>query len=95
MIAEADDTDIRGIRIAVCVGGCAGLRYEMGLEAAARDGDAVIHVGDVMVFVDEQSKPWLAGAQVDFCDGPAAGFVFNNPNTCGRCSCGSNAGRPC
>ena len=97
VIAEARDPEILGIRIAVCVGGCAGLRYEMGLEAEARKGDAVVHFGDVMVFVDEESKSWLAGAEVDFCDGPAKGFVFNNPNTRGRCSCGSNpgVGRPC
>jgi iron-sulfur cluster assembly protein len=93
VIAEADDNGIMGIRIAA-TGGCDGLRYEMGLEAAARENDAVIHIADLIVFVDEASKPLLDGTEVDFCDTPAAtGFVFNGPEFCGSCSrrgrCGS------
>ncbi len=93
VIAEADDKDILGIRIAVCGSSCAGLSYQMGLEAEAREGDAVIHCDDVIVFVDEESKPLLNGTCVDFCESPAAtGFVFDNPNNCSACgnrkSCG-------
>jgi iron-sulfur cluster assembly protein len=96
LVAGADDSDILGIRIAVCGSGCGGLSYQMGLEAQARDGDAVIHCGDVLVFVDEESKPLLEGACVDFCESPTAtGFVFDNPNTCGSCgirrSCGGRS----
>ena len=91
LIAEADDKDILGIRIAVCGSSCAGLSYQMGLEAKAREGDAVIHCDDVIVFVDAESKPLLAGACVDFCANPG-GFVFDNPNNCSTCgsrrSCG-------
>lgn len=91
MIAEADDKDILGIRIAVCGASCAGLSYQMGLEAEVRDGDAVIHCDDVTVFIDEESKPLLNGTCVDFCENPG-GFVFDNPNNCSACgnrkSCG-------
>ena len=71
----------------------------MGLEAARRDGDAVIRCGDVTVFVDEDSSPLLQGTSVDFCDSPAAtGFVFDNPNNCSSCgsrkTCGL-CGAPC
>lgn len=87
LIAGAGDKDIRGIRIAVCDGGCAGLSYQMGLEAEAREGDSVICCDDVTVFVDETSGPLLHGTCVDFCESPAAtGFVFDNPNSCGACS---------
>jgi Iron-sulfur cluster assembly accessory protein len=94
VIAEAGDDEIRGIRIAAAGGGCAGYQYEMGLEGEARDGDAVIHFGDVMVFVGEESKSALTGVEVDFCESPQAqGFVFHQPNACGSCgkrkSCGS------
>ncbi len=93
LIDGSQDKDILGIRIAVCGSDCGGLSYQMGLETKARDGDAVIHCGDVMVFVDEESKPLLNGACVDFCESPTAtGFVFDNPNACGACgnqrSCG-------
>ncbi len=93
VIAEADDKDILGIRIAVCGSSCAGLSYQMGLEAEARAGDAVIHCDDVIVFIDEDSKPLLNGTCVDFCESPTVtGFVFDNPNNCSACgnrkSCG-------
>jgi len=81
---------VLGMRISVC-GGCDGPQYEMGLEADARDGDAVIHIDGLLVFVDEASRPWLEGAEVDFCDTPA-GFIFNNPNVCGSCSGRGNCG---
>lgn len=86
VIAETGDEDILGIRIAAS-GGCSGYQYELGLEANAREGDAVIHFGDVMVFVDEESKAALTGVEVDFCDSAqAVGFVFKHPGGCGSCS---------
>lgn len=93
VIAEADDEDIRGIRIAAS-SSCDGLRYEMGLEAIAHQDDAVIHIRDLIVFVDAQSRPLLDGTEVDFCDTPAAtGFIFNGPERCSGCgkrgACGS------
>jgi iron-sulfur cluster assembly protein len=91
LIAEARDPNIVGVRIAVS-GGCAGLSYDMALEAATRQGDAVIRFNDVAVFVDEQSQLLLAGAEVDFNEIPVAGFVFNNPNVCGRSDCGGKPG---
>jgi len=81
-----------GLRIAV-QGGCGGLQYEMGLEGEARDGDAVLHIDNLLLFVDRESKPWLEGVQVDFCDTPAAtGFVFNTPGLCGSCGRQGNCG---
>lgn len=93
VVAAAADSDIRGIRIAVAGGGCSGAQYEMGLEADAREGDAVIHIDGVMIFVGEESKSALAGVEVDFCQSPAAeGFIFHRPGGCGSCgkrqSCG-------
>ena len=92
LIVEARDQEILGVRIAVRGGGCAGVRYDMGLETTAGEGDAVIQFEDVRVFVDAGSQLLLAGAEVDFSDSPIAGFVFNNPNACGRTGCEGNPG---
>ena len=92
LIAEARDPDILGVRIAVRGGGCAGVRYDMGLETTAAEGDAVIQFDDVRVFVDVGSQLLLAGAEVDFSDSPIAGFIFNNPNACGAAGCEGNPG---
>lgn len=86
VVAEAGDAEIRGIRIAVAGGGCFGYQYEMGLEGSAREGDAIIHFGDLMIFVDADSKQVLSGVEVDFCENQdTKGFVFLNPNACGSC----------
>lgn len=90
VIAEATD-DVLGLRVMVSVGGCAGFQYQLGLEAVARDDDKVIEADGIKIFVDADSLPWLDGTEIDFREDPLeAGFVFNNPNALGKCSCGKS-----
>lgn len=43
------------------------------------------------VVVDRMSMPYLAGATIDFVDGlRGRGFVIDNPNAQGSCSCGDS-----
>lgn len=80
-----------GLRIAVTDGGCAGLKYQMGLEAAAGDDDAVLSFGPVTIFVDANSQPFLSGVVVDFVEGiEGSGFKFDNPNATRSCGCGKS-----
>lgn len=82
-----------GLRIMVEAGGCAGFKYMMGLEANARDGDAVIDQGGVKLYVDPDSQPLVSGMTVDFVTGlESSGFVFENPNASSKCSCGKSFG---
>ncbi|WP_413205265.1 HesB/IscA family protein [Rhodospirillum sp. A1_3_36] len=85
-----------GLRIMVQSGGCAGVVYRMGLEAAPKDGDHVINIGeDVKVFVDADSQPLLNGTVLDFKESVGgAGFVFENPNATESCSCGKSFSAP-
>ena len=80
----------QGLRIAVTDGGCAGLKYQMGLEAEAAADDAVLEFGGVRVFVDPGSAPLLDGVVVDFVEGiEGAGFKFDNPKA-SSCGCGKS-----
>ncbi len=80
-----------GLRIAVTDGGCAGMQYQMGLEAAAGDEDTVLNFGAVTIFVDPNSQPFLSGVVVDFVEGiEGSGFKFDNPNATGSCGCGKS-----
>ncbi|WP_237153185.1 HesB/IscA family protein [Oryzibacter oryziterrae] len=80
-----------GLRIMVQAGGCAGLKYMMGLESAVRDGDIVIDQDGVKLFVDSDSQAHVAGMTVDFITGlESSGFIFNNPNAQSKCSCGKS-----
>ncbi|NKN34784.1 iron-sulfur cluster assembly accessory protein [Agrobacterium sp. a22-2] len=82
-----------GLRIMVEAGGCAGLKYMMGLESVIRDGDAVIETDGVKVYVDAGSQQHVAGMTVDFVTGlESSGFVFNNPNAAEKCACGKSFG---
>ncbi|MDK1493573.1 iron-sulfur cluster assembly accessory protein [Sinorhizobium sp. 7-81] len=80
-----------GLRITVQAGGCAGLRYHLGLDSASREGDAVIDTGGVKVFVDSESQSHVGGMTVDFATGlNSPGFIFDNPNARENCACGKS-----
>jgi len=77
----------QGLRISASRG-CAGLSYSMGLEGEASEGDQVLDMHGLKVFIDPMSARWLSGVVVDFTEsdqGP--GFVFDNPNPLASCSC--------
>jgi iron-sulfur cluster insertion protein len=78
-----------GLRLRVVGGGCSGFSYELGWEDAEQQGDQVVESGGVKVYVDPQSAPYLAGAEVDYVDSLyGAGFSIKNPNVKGTCGCG-------
>lgn len=82
-----------GLRISVQTGGCNGYKYLIGLDAEPRADDAVIETEGVKVFVDPDSKPYLAGLRVGFVDSlNGSGFTFDNPNAASKCGCGKSFG---
>lgn len=80
-----------GMRVMVEWGGCAGLKYMLGMESDALDDDVVYEFGCVKLFVDAESHPMLAGTRIDFVDDvQGCGFVFDNPNARTLCHCGQS-----
>jgi len=80
-----------GLRIIVSAGGCAGYQYRMGLVRGADEGDTVVAIDDVSIFIDGDSAPLLAGTRLDYVESVSgAGFRFDNPNADGKCSCGKS-----
>src|SRR5436309_947232 len=80
-----------GLRVAVKGGGCSGLSYTMGFEAALKPGDQLIEQHGIRLFVDPKSLFFLKGTELDFTDGlNGKGFVFTNPNATKTCGCGSS-----
>ncbi len=83
--------DAAGLRIIVSAGGCAGYQYRMGLVRGADEGDTVVAVDDVAIFIDGDSAPLIAGTTLDYVESVGgAGFQFENPNAEGKCSCGKS-----
>jgi iron-sulfur cluster assembly protein len=84
---------IEGLRIMVESGGCAGLKYKMGLVATTEKGDLEVESNGVKVFIEPSSISHLEGTTVDFVIGmEGSGFVFDNPQAKSSCSCGKSFG---
>jgi iron-sulfur cluster assembly accessory protein len=78
-----------GFRLTVSSGGCSGLAAEFDVAAAPRDGDDVVPVGDIKLFLPAASNRLLDGVTVDFVETRIqSGFVFHDPKP-GSCACSS------
>ena len=79
-----------GLRVGVRGGGCSGFQYALAFDVQ-RDGDTVFESHGIKLLVDNQSLPYVTGAEVDYVDGlQGAGFQVNNPNVIASCGCGSS-----
>lgn len=90
MLQERNLPD-HGLRVFVQGGGCAGLQYGMAFEPTTREGDTVVEVKGVRLFVDPLSAVYLEGASIDYQDTlMGSGFRVDNPNAMVVCACGSS-----
>jgi iron-sulfur cluster assembly protein len=93
MAIDGAKDPIAGLRIMVEAGGCAGLKYKMGLVADTDQSDLTVEQSGVKVFIDPASVAFLEGTTVDFVIGmEGSGFVFDNPQAKSSCSCGKSFG---
>ena len=85
------DKPVSGLRIMVEAGGCAGLKYNMGLVNDAEPEDTVIERDGVRVLIDDKSREFLEGTTIDFVVAlEGSGFTFENPNAKSSCGCGKS-----
>ena len=79
---------VKGLRLTVEEGGCAGFKYAMGLVSDATPDDLVVEFAGIRIYLDLDSAQYLNGTTVDFVrDLEGDGFTFDNPNSRQRCSC--------
>jgi iron-sulfur cluster assembly accessory protein len=79
-----------GFRLVVTPGGCSGLSAEFSVEAAPQQGERIVQLAGVKMFVPEASMALLEGYNVDFADSPMeSGFKFTNSSGEG-CACRSS-----
>lgn len=92
-LLNAEARDDLFLRIAVQPGGCSGLRYQLYFDNIKLDGDKVdtFENGVLQLVIDKMSSPYLNGATIDFIDTiEKQGFIIDNPNAKGSCSCGDS-----
>ena len=85
------DPKTAGLMVGASKGGCSGYMYEVRVEAGAPEGDEVLEINGVRVFVNEFSKPLVSGMMVDWISSMTEQrFEFRNPNATGNCGCGQS-----
>ena len=87
----AQKPGVKGLKIGVKKGGCAGMEYTMTWADEIGKFDEVIEDGDAVVLIDPAAVMYLLGTEMDFkTDKLASTFVFNNPNQKSSCGCGES-----
>ncbi len=83
--------DVKGLKIGVKKGGCAGMEYTMNLVSEVGRLDEVVEEDGARVIVDPAAVLYLIGTVMDFkTDKLASQFVFDNPNQKSACGCGES-----
>jgi iron-sulfur cluster assembly protein len=90
-LMAAEGKEGYALRVAVLGGGCSGFQYGMSYEKEQTGEDRVLQFGDLRVFVDSRSGPFLDQVELDYVDSlQDSGFKFHNPSATGSCGCGSS-----
>lgn len=80
-----------GLRVGVIAGGCAGMSYDLRFQKTPYDNDTVLEQGDLKIFVNPESVPFLKGVEINYVDTlKESGFQYRNPNASGSCGCGTS-----
>jgi iron-sulfur cluster assembly protein len=86
-----DGTDVKGLRIGVKKGGCAGMEYTMEHATEIGEHDAVVETEGARVMIAPMAQMFLIGTEIDYQTSLLeSGFVFKNPNVSEACGCGES-----
>jgi iron-sulfur cluster insertion protein len=93
LITQAEDDDLKAIRVFVSGGGCGGMGYGMTFTDTQTEYDCVRKEEGFEIYVDAVAMNFLRGVEIDYVERPTgASFVFNNAfsmtggsGTCGAC----------
>ncbi|MEL6477421.1 MAG: iron-sulfur cluster assembly accessory protein [Pseudomonadota bacterium] len=86
-----DGTEVKGLRIGVKKGGCAGMEYTMEHATEIGEHDAVVEREGARVMIAPMAQMFLIGTEIDYKTSLLeSGFVFNNPNVSEACGCGES-----
>ena len=89
MTAEGFDAT-QQLRVGVKGGGCSGMSYILGFDAAA-EGDQQFQIEGIPCIMNPSHELYLLGMQIDWSEGlNNRGFTFKNPNASNTCGCGTS-----
>ncbi len=90
-LLNEDGFDItQKLRVGVKGGGCSGMTYILGFDAATSE-DEVYEANGVEFIMNKNHGLYLLGMQIDWQGGlNSRGFTFTNPNASSTCGCGTS-----
>ncbi|WP_316862725.1 iron-sulfur cluster assembly accessory protein [uncultured Cohaesibacter sp.] len=90
-LVEASDDAVKGIRIGVKNGGCAGMEYVLNKVVDVNPQDDLVEDKGVSVYIDPKAVLFLLGTELGFEQTKfRSGLTFNNPNQTSACGCGES-----
>ena len=90
-IFDVASNDIKGIKLGVKNGGCAGMAYTMDYLDEFSDNDECIDIEGIKLVIDPKAILFLLGTEMDYQESTLdSGFIFNNPNQTDACGCGES-----
>nr|WP_321456868.1 iron-sulfur cluster assembly accessory protein [uncultured Cohaesibacter sp.] len=90
-VVDGSDDAVKGIRIGVKNGGCAGMEYVLDKVVEVDPADDVVEDKGVSVFVDPKAVLFLLGTELGYEQTKfRSGLTFNNPNQTSACGCGES-----
>jgi iron-sulfur cluster assembly protein len=90
-IMARSDEGVRGLRIGVKNGGCAGMEYTIEWAREPKPFEEVVEDKGATIFIDPKAILFLLGTEMDYrTSALKSGFVFNNPNQTSACGCGES-----
>ncbi|MEM9781706.1 MAG: iron-sulfur cluster assembly accessory protein [Pseudomonadota bacterium] len=83
--------DVKGLKIGVKKGGCAGMEYTMEHATEIGEHDVVVERDGARLLIAPMAQMFLFGTEIDYKTSLLeSGFVFNNPNVVDSCGCGES-----
>ncbi|MBL0146332.1 MAG: iron-sulfur cluster assembly accessory protein [Chitinophagaceae bacterium] len=78
------------LRVGVKGGGCSGMTYVLGFDAAT-EKDEKFEIDGIPCVMEKSHGIYLTGMEVDWQGGlNSRGFTFSNPNASKTCGCGTS-----
>ncbi|MEM7525239.1 MAG: iron-sulfur cluster assembly accessory protein [Pseudomonadota bacterium] len=90
-LMDKSEGRVKGLKLGVKKGGCAGMEYTMEYSELVDAHDEVIQQDGACVMIAPMAQMFLFGTEIDYKTSLLeSGFVFNNPNVDSACGCGES-----